>query len=70
MTFLSFSVESFQPDDQHIDLAALAGVDLKLVEEGIEEWDQQVDQRHYEGDKESLCLLERRPVGVISRLLQ
>lgn len=68
--FLFFSVESFLPDDQHVDLPALAGVDLKLVEQGIKEWDYQVEQRHHEGDQEGLCLLERRPVGVIRRLLQ
>lgn len=61
---------SFQPDDQHVDLPALAGVDLKVVEEGVEEWDHQVDQRHHEGDQEGLCLLEWRPVGDIGRVLQ
>lgn len=65
-----FSVGSFQPDDQCVDLPALAGVDLKLVEEGVEEWDHQVDQRHHEGDQEGLCLLGRRPAGVVSHLLQ
>lgn len=65
-----FAVGSFQPDDECVDLPALAGVDLKLVEEGVEEWDHQVDQRHHKGDQEGLCLLEWRPISVVGRVLQ
>lgn len=33
-----------EPDYECVDLSPLAGVVLKLVEEGVEEWDNQVHQ--------------------------
>lgn len=56
---------AIEPDYQSIDLAALAGVGLKLVEEGVEERDNQVHQRHHKRNQESLGLLKQRPVGCI-----
>lgn len=55
----------FQPDNQSVDLFALAGINLKFVEEGVEKWNHQVDQRHHEGDQEGFCFLERSPVGFV-----
>ena len=53
------------PDYQGINLFALIGVVLKLVEEGVEERNNQVHQRHHKGNQESLCLLEWRPAGAV-----
>lgn len=57
------------PHHEDVDLLALAGVHLKFFEEGVEERDHQVHQRHNEGNQERLSLLERSPAGLICRVL-
>ena len=60
---------SVPPDDQSVDLPPLAGVQLKLVEERVEEGDHQVDEGHHEGHQQRLGLAGRRPVLRVGRLL-
>ncbi|TNN30657.1 hypothetical protein EYF80_059191 [Liparis tanakae] len=52
-----------------VDLPPLAGVGLELVEEGVEQGDHQVDQRHHEGNQERLGLLEQRAAHGVRRSL-
>lgn len=58
------------PHKEGVDLSALAGVNLKLVEEGVEERDHQVHQRHNEGNQERFSLLKRSPAGIIRSILR
>lgn len=58
----------FPPDQQGVNLHALVGVTLKLIEEREEERNDQVHQRHHEGNQERLGLIQQRPGSRVQRL--
>lgn len=58
------------PHKEGVDLFALAGVNLKVVEEGVEERDHQVHQGHNEGNQECFSLLEWSPARIIRCILR
>lgn len=53
------------PNEEDVDLFALAGVNLKRVKERVDERDHQVHQRHHERNQEHFGLLKQGPARII-----